>query len=297
MNEMNVVNLLNGVTTIISTLSLLLFVIFQNEQIKESEKNRILQFQPLPTIIKFEAKIEAPKVFREVPLETPTTKFLPSFLCIYTLEHDLVNIGNSPALSINLQPTVQIINNEGDIKEVKTLYENVDYLKEGEIKEKINFMYSYLGNELIESLINKNLNVWECKHDKIYTKINMSIIYKNVLGGIFKILQSYEIWSYVDDFEILKEWLSQLKNAELKYNKHIKDIKDTNNETEKKQIFDNIKNEFDAKNTVEKINLGIVPIPGTLEIKPLTEKEYKEIEKKIEYPRLLGLKKKTDTPT
>ena len=126
--------------------------------------------------------------------------------------------------------------------------------------------------------------------------IELTIYYKNVLGGFFKSLYKYRVYSFSEDNEIIKNWLKSMKTFEFDFSEQLKEYDSLKkiNRDEAGAYSDEIETKFEENLPESKLDLSLHLIPGSFYVKPITEEEYYiEIENKdIWYSTQLFFSKK-----
>lgn len=274
----NVETIFFGVSNLVSTISLLMFIFYSSRQIEEEQRNRMLEHQPLPIITNYESYIETPSVYINIDRMVGEDLYLPQFIYRLCFFHKLYNIGNSSAISIDVCTDVTII-----MDETKTFFKpiakRIPFMKIDDTSGVIRHTFLKLSTSVLDTFIKGDITQFPI--------ISVCVLYKNTLGSYFKTNQKYRLWLVEEDYGVIKEWLKIIKTAEVNYNDEIKLIKRLENTEEKRRIHDQILKDFDSKFNIKNINLWVKEIPGTFSVSILSESEYEKETSDLAYPRTI----------
>ena len=277
-------NYMTGFATILLAILTGIYVITTNgqlnvmrKQLKEMEFSRNLQTQPLPIIKDVECYIVPPEIFKDVP---DNWKIVNSTR-VY-MNGKVENIGVGSAVSIDIIPN--LICKYPNEKCIENISERFDFLEENgtyELEVLFNTEDEFLEN-FIESPI-ESLPI-----------IDLTIYYKNILGAFFKAVYKYRIYPFDEDMDIIKKWLKNIKMFNIDFSDRIKHynslVKINPRGRDAKEIYDEIKYEFEKNMQDSKLDVDLYLIPGSFNVKPISDEELNsEIGKKsIWYGRFLG---------
>jgi hypothetical protein len=179
-----------------------------NEQIIENRKDRELQSQPLPWMTSFGVSIEKPKFYYSPPQKSHRT--LSRYFAIFRIK----NVGGCPAVSVDISAVLEIPTGDSTkyftatSERIETLEEKLTYPLENNQFYDILFSGDVKG-EFLTAIREKN--------PLKLPKISIRILYRNILGGCFKISNRYIIYAKTEDQDsIISDWLSSITSFNIK---------------------------------------------------------------------------------
>lgn len=245
------------------------------KQLNEMEYSRSLQTQPLPIIKNIKCTMENPKVF----WEPPDKKIV--VVKKIKIKGQIINIGVGSAVSVDIIP--KIICEYPNSNILLSTSKRLDFLEEN-LPTDYEEIFNEDKGKIIEVFLERDISS--------FPVLELTIHYKNVLGGFFKALYRYRIFPYKKDFGILKTWLKNMKMFEVDFSESLEEYDSLVkvNIDKATEIYDKIESKFNENAGTSELDFILNPIPSSFFVKPLTEREYySEIEKeKIWYGTFLG---------
>jgi len=237
-----------------------------NRQLDEMRTSRNLQSRPLPFLSPINGYLEKPKFWTGPPDFKAHIGY--GLFFVFSAE----NIGQGPAISIDIHPTLLIDAKEKLVDKLTSAIKNIDSLKE---RERIKF-YLMLVDEKI-SFVKAIVN-----HERQLSALKITSLFRNVLGGCFKTNALYYCDLKNTEKEKFKTCLKILQNAEIDYAKELQaqhKLIDEKREEEAYRAITELNKKFSSEVHCEKVPFEFKLWPGTFEVKPLTEEQYqKELE-------------------
>lgn len=257
-------------------------------QLTEMQLTRNLQTQPLPYPRITKSEIIAPNFWG-----FPQDEFGKMHL-VYTLMFvgSIENLGNSPAVSVDIFPRVVCIETRGakqsDIVCLQDLTPTKEEMLERDWQRIECLPLRDLGakeiscafpddHALVESFLSQRIS---------QQQLQLTILYKNILGAGFRTDLAYAIDYPETESEKLKLLLKAMESAKIDFAEDLVQYETcrASGRTEKaEELSSKLRKDFPAKYKLENIHLELELIPGSFSVKPITEKEYaEELAKEIE---------------
>lgn len=291
----NFIGYMSSLSTIIMVLVYVLTTSRQlstmREQLKEMEFTRNLQTQPLPFIrVDKKSYLEAPRTYTSPP------DFHVMFLSRGWFVFEVENIGTGPAVAVDVMPKMICTDPEVKRKTYSYVAQRIESLKEGEASKEKRIYLTHEHYDMLESLLSPESHPCTMRtllHDEPLPCpiVDLTILYRNVLGGCFEANIKYEIRVYDEDMEKLSSWLKSMKKAPIEYSEEVKEhnfLKDEGRTKEANRIYKEIKSDFIK--SVDSGENALVPSPifGSFSVKTIPEDAYQRKMSKVVYPKRLG---------
>jgi hypothetical protein len=255
------------------------------DQLDEAKRNRELSNQPLPWIQQIELLIERPRLFT-VPnfnYSGSGNEVEYSFYSRYHFEHKVKNIGNSPAVAVDISTILAIPHNDTPLK-FGAVSERIDVLEPGEIyppNTSHNLSHLFASDSKGETL-----GSLREMHPQKVPYLLLRIIYKNILGGCFLIDNKFIIYPKDDNqYEIIKKWLTSIAAFPIEYKYDINTLYQLRKENKEKcdELYNKIKEKVNNSTIEEDIKLNVIQVPGVLKIQAISIDQYNELMKNLQY--------------
>jgi len=217
-------------------------------QLEEAKRDRELQNQPLPLIYEVKMLLEKPD-FYYTPPSHPKDPY--SAKSRYIVEFNLKNIGNFPALCVDISAQIIVPKNNDVIRLNASASLRIDALEPSQIikydvtsEEGLLFSgdddYSVL-NALIETELEK------------YPQLLLKVYYRNLLGGCFIVSNVYALYPEEDNDPVLKNWITQISSFSIQYKNELNTLKriEGTNQEQWTELFDKL-NEILKKSLTDK---------------------------------------------
>lgn len=247
------------------------------EQLKEIRVSRELESQPLPVLIMKEIKLEKPRVFYSPPEKEYSSQSR------YFAPFHLENKGRYPAVNVDCTGYLHIKKEKTPLV-LSTVSEHFPVLAEGSTSKEEEFMFV---NDSSAKLLNSILydNVKDLPVIVVYTH------YRNIIGGCFRQVQAFRVMSNSDNADKLKNWLTTINSFGLLYKSELDKIKKLFPYDDDKwhEQFDHIKLDFEKRIVDVNLNITLVPLPGSFEVKHLEREEYERAREEICYGTAIPL--------
>lgn len=200
-------------TSSLSTILMVLVVIFTTrQQLKQMESTKILQTQPFPLLAPLnESHVEPLKFFHGGPMRNIILGCRPYFY--YKIE----NIGNGPAAAVDIIPTVRYSDEEGKNVTEEFLWETIGAMKQNEeMSGHILFPMHHDKPTGIECILRDFLSrKLPCEEPPARPEIDLTILYRNILGACFRQKLQYEILFSDGDEERIKSCLKLFETTRI----------------------------------------------------------------------------------
>lgn len=249
------------------------------KQLDEMKFRRILQSHPLPLFSVKEREccsVAAPRCFTSPP------DFALKPDCHTLLEYNVENVGNGPAVCIDIIPTINFMS-ETKKPKIKEACRRINSLKQGEITKEFQFQF-ISGKEVLQAVASEEQN----------PVLRLEILYKNLLGASFVTLQEYELWLYPEEIEKSKAWMKAFETLKIDFSREISQhdsLRKKGRDDEAHELFTKIDTDFVERVGRQRLQLCLSQVPGSFSVKILTREEYERELSRVYYPRLLGVYK------
>lgn len=285
-NEIRTLSGFIGYISSLSTITMVLVYVFTTSrqlnaiksQLGEMRFTRTLQSHPLPIFCVEEREcfgIEPPRAYVTPP------DFSIVLDCHSSLEYQVENVGNGPAICVDIVPTIEYTS-EGKKKTVREACLRISSLKQGEKTAEKKFSFT-MGKELLKTEVSSEQN----------PVLKLEILYKNLLGASFAINQEYEVWIYPEEIERSKTWMKAFETMMIDFSEEIKkhDVLRKQGPTKKEaeELFDKIDLELVNRVGREELHMCLNQIPESFSVRILTQQDYAKEMQKVYYPRLIGV--------
>ena len=246
------------------------------EQLREMKVSRELESQPLPVLVLSEISLEKPRAFYSPPEKEYSAQSR------YFVPFNVENKGKYPAVNIDCTGYLHIKSEEKPIT-FTTVSEHFPVLAEDGISKSESFMFpldrqaNFISSVLYDKVSDLPVLV-------VYT------IFRNIIGGAFRHVQAYRVMPNNNVEETLKNWLTTINSFQLQYKKELDKINKLPIQDEKRhELFEFLKTDFASHILGDTLKLKMVPLPGSYDIKYLTNEEYKKAKKDIGYGTVIPI--------
>ena len=272
-NVINFASYLAGISTLGLFFLTIFYVIYINRQIIELQKQRQLQIQPLPNLEIIDSAIMSPRI-----VMFPEDGKVSLVVDFYS-EIKMKNIGNGAAVLVD-----SFMYFKGkDIKfEPDKFYSTRHFVVEQ--NEETSFTHS-IRDEYFEALkaLNKSVEKGCAIYQAFDVLISLNILYRNILGTAF--LSSLDHVIVVDDTtqEKISDWLGSIDSFNNEYSGKLAKFTATypRSREDAYKILSEIKNDYYSKCTPQMLNISVLPLSQSFQIRPLEIHEVTKISKKI----------------
>lgn len=276
--------LLSGYATFLIALLTVVYVITTRRQLRvmtrqldEMARDRELQAQPLPWPVALMVYSERPRLFKG-----PEHPDRPIMLVRHHAETRIRNLGSSTAVSVDISSFLVVPSDKKPTQwscvscRAEVLEEKHEYPEqEG---EKNTFMFAEdQGALLLTSLLDNRLERLPMLHVLVH--------YRNILGASFALRRIYRLYPKKDTQETIKTWLERLHNFPLRYKEDLDKLERMNstNDPRADDAYKELKAKSIEKLPEERIEFEAWPVPGTGDVKTLTNEEYEKAVSRIGY--------------
>lgn len=264
-------------TSSLSTILMVLVVIVTTSlQLKEMQSTKLLQTQPFPTVTPLDkSRIEKLTFFYSYP-ESKTLLYRRLFF-FFSVE----NIGNAPIVALDIIPKLRFVDDEGKTRTVEEAWERIDSLKPDE-KREVDVMFREHGGtkpSAADYILKRSISDERpCEKPLRPSSIELTILYKNVIGANFKQRMLFDIYFYGEDMEIIKSCLKLSETAKIDFAETIKTLDSLMKRDEDKgnEMINELNEDLSAKSGCKGINFAAVSRRGAFSVNPISEKEYQE---------------------
>lgn len=270
----NLATFLSGVSTVGIFILTAFYVIYTNRQLREIQKQRQLNIQPLPNLNIIHGVILSPRVVYD-----PTEGGEISLVVDFCFKAKLKNIGNGAGVLVD---TFSYFTGR-DITPIKDHFYSERYITLEEKEEvESNFSVRDANFEVINSL-NKGVD-GPCPREQIFdAMLKCCVLYKNILGAGFHYSIHNALIIDEEGQKKLSEWIAHINSFSKKYNSSIEKFKATfkRDREEAYKYFEEIKNEFYSYCEIHAIDLYVRSLPQSFSINYINDKTYESISKEI----------------
>lgn len=249
-------------------------------QLKEMKRSREHTSQPLVLVKPLDVYLEKPRLFYNPPEKRYSGG---SRLCIGC---SVSNLGNSPAVSLDVCACLSIPHKKGDSVEFTTCAEHIDVLPvihSNASPENISFMFCEDDNAEIINAIRQNIPM-EAPILKICA------VYKNVLGACFACRQRLQLFYDRDtQDDTLKNWHCQISAFPSMLKREIEQMRRLRKKNEEawETLFSESKQKYESTLIGEDQKLKPVRVPNSFTTFVISEQKYESIVSKSRYGQFL----------
>ncbi len=271
----NFTSYLAGISTLGIFFLTTFYVIYTNRQIIELQKQRQLQIQPLPNLEIIDSGIVSPRIV--VSPEDGTVSLVVDFCSMIKMK----NIGNGAAVLVD-----SFMYFKGkDIKtEPEMFYSRRHFVVEQNAETSFSFS---IRDEYFEGLraLNKS-DEQDCPVNQAFdVLISLNVLYRNILGSAF--ISSLDHVIVVDDTaqEKVSDWLGSIGSFSNEYSGKLSKFAATyqRNREDAYKILSEIKNDYYSKCTPQMLNISVLPLSQSFQIRPIEIHEVTKISKRIHH--------------
>ena len=281
-----------GYTSSLSTILMVLIVITTTSlQRKEMENSRMLENQPLPSITPSDKSyIEEIQFFFDVPEQIANLEQRLFF------EYKIDNIGNGPAVAIDVVPLIKFWDEKGNVVIKKPVWERIGTLKQNESVEREIMFTNETGKKpsMVECMMKDFLSGGtECGGHLGSATIELLLYYKNVLGASFEQKIGFDLFFYNRDEEIIKACVKLVESARIDYAKDIEkaSLLLKNDSEQANELVKKLNDTLSKNEGCTKILFKGNPKYEDFSIRPISENDYQRVMKSRKYGRLIGVEK------
>ena len=188
-------------------------------QRKEMAETRLLQYQPVLSVepILNKSYIEEPIFFNDYP----SSKIVLERR--FFLKIRIENIGNGPAITVDVIPDLLLCDKEGKVQVVTHGGDKIGPIKQNqELEHRIVFTDNGGKPEIAEYMMGAYLKREEpCKGESNFSHIRLKIYYRNFLGVFFKQEIYYKITFFEEDDTTIRGHLKFLQSIDIDFAKEI----------------------------------------------------------------------------
>ena len=290
--EESLINSLSGVSSFIIAMLTIAYVYINSKQqqimtkqLREMEKDRELQSQPLPCIKNIDMYIEKPKFYYTPPNQDTDPYSMHSR---YRVLINLQNISNYPAVSVDVIAKIIVPRKDSNNITLSSTAIRIQTLSENQCFPDENHDDSFLFPEDFSGDFISSIR--ENRHD-LLPILKINILYRNIIGGAFIISQHYNIYPKNEDQDkLINNWLVEIKSFKIKFKSEIEIMKATREINRDKwdllhqEIKDKLNDSLISEDENTKDNyLFLWPIPGAFYIKNIDKNTYDEYIKELGY--------------
>lgn len=229
-------------TSSVATISMVLIVIRVNSlQRKEMENTRLLQYQPVISLepLLNKSYIEEPLFFSYIPKSK--VQLLRRLFAKFKLE----NIGNGPALAVDIIPELFVCDEKGKEYSIRPGGDRIGSIKQNQAVEHLLAFFTRNENSEMTECMMKSYLSRGSRPPCIGGSLNLShitvrIFYRNFLGAIFKQEMDFNLSFFDEDEEIIKNSLKFMQSIKIDFAKDLEKAND---------LFES---DYDRANTIRK---------------------------------------------
>ena len=269
-----------------STLGILVltafYVVYTNRQIRELQKQRQLQIQPLPNIEIVAAAFTSPKI-----VVYPPPKIGIRLVVDLHFRYRLKNVGNGAAVLVD---TFSYLTGK-EIRSAEQEHSAQRYaiLEVGEEAESSDG----IRDENCEAIrgLNKGIGDDSCTASQAFdVLLRFNALYRNILGSAFLLELLHIIGITDDDQKELANWIAAFDSFEKTFAHDISQFKAVTARSRREglEVFEKIKKEFQEKCPPRVVPVDLLPLPQTFDVRPIEPDVQKALVKKIHHAIPLG---------
>ena len=280
-NGIDYIGIMSGISSVVLSLLTALYVYTTskqidavNKQIEEMKMDRITKEQPLLSIVEDKFTIESPNFY----YTPPTNEY--SFQSRYYYKFKINNESNYSAILIDLDAEL-LINLSGKLLRLGTCNKRINTLAANKDSKELHFMFA--GDE--------ELRIFSALREQSVEALpilRLTLIYKNLNGGHFKIHYKSILAPHKENEEIIRKWQKAIVSAESDSKEIVVTMSNMNSDDEKRdKIFDKIKGLFKKEVGEEEIEIRIIHIDEEYSISLISKEEYEQEMAGHSYPRFI----------
>ncbi len=243
-------------------------------QLEEMHQSFILQYQPVLQFCPKNIVIDKPSIFTE-----PKSDEECMALSRYHLPFKLQNVSNTPAVDCVVASSLLAKTNlsEEKLRSVGSHFQVV--AKDADVDDAMMFAPDKPFVTFLDALTNEDA-------EKIPT-IGVTMLYRNLTGGCFKIDQAYYVM-LKDEKIVIENWQSAIVSFPASYKSDLRSLKEFRREPSRwHEFFDDLKLKYSGGiDGPESIDLEVIPCPGAYSSKYISESEYSGIMENIGFSRI-----------
>ena len=281
-NGIDYIGIMSGISSVVLSLLTALYVYTTskqidvvNKQIEEMKMDRITKEQPLLSVIEDKFIIERPNFYYAPPFKEY------SIQSRYHYNLKLKNISNSSAALIDLE--AKILVKVGDkIKSFSACNERINTLAANTISNELSFMFVGDNDTIFYNALREPSAI-------DLPVLRLSLIYKNLCGGYFKI-QSYSTLAPQEDNEnVIKAWQKTIVSAKSDSKEVVQVMSKMDAHDEKRNAIFRDVQETIKKETgeIEEIEVRVRPIDEGYSIKLISKEDYEKEMSTHSYPHFV----------
>lgn len=272
---------LNGFITFLSgasTAGILIltafYVIYTNRQLREIQKQRQLNIQPLPNISISDGIVLSPRLTTD-----PTKGGKIGVVVDFFFKANIKNIGNGAAVLVDVfaRFTGEDVKQDKD----RLIADRFITIEEKEIAT-ID-IHVRDDNYFVINSLNKGFD-GPCGRDRIFdAMLKINVLYKNILGAGFLYTLHNALFISEQDKKKLSDWIGRINSFDKEFNsmeeKYSAIYKRDRKEAH--QYFEELKEAFYGKASIGAIDIAISPLTQSFRIEQIDEKSFSSLSDKI----------------
>ena len=270
-NDLDILNAISSISSFFVAILTALYVIttskqidVANKQLEEMKMERITKEQPLLSLVEEKFTIESPNFY----YAPPDKKY--SIQSRYNYKLKLKNDSNSSAVLMDLEAEL-LLNLDGKVHKVSACNKRINTLAAGAKTKEINFLFVNDNEVEVFSTLR------DIRADRLPI-LKISLLYKNLNGGCFKIQSYATLIPPKKNKEVLRAWQKIILSAKSDSKEIVQVMEKMNPHDDKRnKIFKDIrtliKNEIGDNNEIE---INIKPIDELYSIGLIDKEDYEK---------------------
>jgi hypothetical protein len=249
-------------------------------QLAEMKASRELLAQPLPIPTVNTLRIERPRLFYSPPEDEHSAQ------ARYRVGVGLTNPTQYPAIGVNVSCFVQLGEPPKALVSTDTY---VSILAPGTVLDDPTTQPDFLFSGDTTGLLFDSLR----QHDpRKVPVVAVGILFKNVVGAHFRLVQAFQIYARGEHIEALRLWHTGIAGFEARF-KHelveLRELKRKGREDEWDQLFQRVKSEFATSvQGEEQIKVRAVSVPGSFSLEHITAEDFRKGMEGASYSQIIG---------
>jgi len=273
---------LGGISTIGIFILTAFYVIYTNRQLREIQKQRLLNIQPLPNINIIGGMIAPPRLV----VDYADSKGQIEIVVDVHIKLEMKNIGNGTAVLVDAFSSFVG-------KKITYKPEHISAHRFPTLEQTFFVKYNEsLRDEKFEVLNALNTDAeGKCfAHTALNVLLRYSVLYRNIVGASFLTSIDNIIAVSDDETKIVSEWLGHINSFKTVYAADLENFRAVYKRDRKAAMadFEKIEDKFYKHYKVEPIDIQIMPLSQSFKIQHLDKSEEDDIAKKIYHGIPLG---------
>ena len=248
-------------------------------QLEEMKSSRELQSQPLAIPVLRSLKVDRPRFFYSPPDEQYSAQSR------YHLNVALDNPTQHPCVAVNLKCRLLLPEPDQKFDATSEFVEIVaPAAKLSASDDTPSFMFTGDGYGSI-------FNALRQRDPRKLPVILLSIVFKNIVGGHFRIRQNFRVYSAPDQTEALRTWHTAIVGFDAKFKRELdalSQLKLKHDDPKWPELFESIKSGFDADlGEFKDQELAVRSLPATFSLERISHEEYRREMSAAKYSQLI----------